>query len=66
MGKNKNKQVFFLSSPVKFPCQPSLPTQVSLSVIPTQLAKLRSGRLCMEKLVYYFLEVASSISNQLL
>ena len=31
---------FILSNPVEFPCQPSLPTPVSLSVIPTKLASL--------------------------
>ena len=34
------KTVFFLSNPVEFPCQPSLPTPISLSVIPTKLASL--------------------------
>ena len=31
---------FILSNPVEFPCQPSLPTPVSLSVIPTKLTSL--------------------------
>ena len=33
-------KVFFLSNPVEFQCQPSLPSPVSHSVIPTKLASL--------------------------
>ena len=53
LQQKSNNPQFFLSNPVEFPCQPSLPTLVSISVILTKLARLPTTKQKIFLLAFY-------------